>query len=52
MTREAFWRMTRLLSASFVAVVLLYIVFVRPWQLRWGATEIEVAQRMPGDDFR
>lgn len=27
-----------------------YLVFVRPWQARWGATDEEVARRLPGDD--
>jgi hypothetical protein len=27
-----------------------YFRFIRPWQLRWGATDEEVARAMPGDD--
>jgi hypothetical protein len=27
-----------------------YLRFIRPWQLRWGATDEEVASRRPGDD--
>src|ERR1700693_2913735 len=27
-----------------------YLRFIRPWQLRWGATDEEVACAMPGDD--
>ena len=27
-----------------------YLRFIRPWQLRWGATGEEVARAMPGDD--
>ena len=27
-----------------------YVRFIRPWQLRWGATDEEVARAMPGDD--
>jgi len=26
-----------------------YLRFIRPWQLRWGATDEEVARAMPGD---
>ena len=26
-----------------------YLRFIRPWQLRWGATDDEVASAMPGD---
>ncbi len=28
----------------------LYLRFVRPWQLRWGATDDEVARAMAGDE--
>jgi hypothetical protein len=28
-----------------------YLRFIRPWQLRWGATDEEVARAMPGDDM-
>jgi len=38
-------------SVAMVAAVSLYIMFIRPWQLRWGATDIEVAREMPADDF-
>jgi len=37
-----------------VAVVVLSLVYyriVRPWYLRWGATDDEVAMAMPGDDL-
>ena len=27
-----------------------YLRFIRPWQLRWGATDEEVARTLPGDD--
>jgi hypothetical protein len=27
-----------------------YLRFIRPWQLRWGATDEEVARAMPSDD--
>lgn len=27
-----------------------YILFIRPWHLRWGATDEEVDRPMPGDD--
>ena len=27
-----------------------YLRFIRPWQLRWGATDSEVARLMQGDD--
>lgn len=43
----------RAVELSALAVVLLgvYLRFIRPWQLRWGATDEEVAQSMPGDDI-
>jgi hypothetical protein len=28
-----------------------YPLFIRPRQLRWGATQAEVDQKMPGDDI-
>jgi hypothetical protein len=28
-----------------------YLLFIRPWQLRWGATDEEVQRPMPGDDI-
>ena len=37
--------------AALGAIVLgVYLRFIRPWQLRWGATDEEVARAMPGDD--
>jgi hypothetical protein len=38
------------LAAVMLAVVI-YLPFVRPWQVRWGATGEEVARPMPGDDI-
>ena len=29
--------------------VLLYIVVIRPWHMRWGATDQELAMALPGD---
>ena len=36
--------------ATLGAAAGVYLVFIRPWQLRWGATDEEVARPMPGDD--
>jgi hypothetical protein len=33
------------------AVVGLYVWVVKPWHLRWGATDEEVARTMPGDEL-
>ncbi len=32
------------------ALTVLYLKWIRPWQLRWGATEAELARAMPGDE--
>ena len=42
-------RTARLLSAS-VAAAAGYLLLVRPWHLRWGATDEEIARGMPWDD--
>jgi hypothetical protein len=34
-----------------IAALVLYFLWIRPWQLRWGATDAEVGQTMPGDDI-
>lgn len=34
-----------------VAVILVYRQLVRPWHVRWGASDDEVARPMPGDDL-
>jgi hypothetical protein len=31
--------------------LILYLAFLRPWQLRWGSTNVEVMRSMPGDDI-
>lgn len=33
------------------AALTAYLLIVRPWQLRWGATDEEVRRDMPGDDI-
>ena len=33
-----------------IGAVTAYLRLVRPWQLRWGATDAEVERSMPGDD--
>lgn len=40
-----------LLSAVAAAVVLLYPTVVRPWHLRFGATDEEARATLPGDDL-
>ena len=29
-----------------------YLFFVRPWHLRWGATDEELTERLPGDEVK
>jgi hypothetical protein len=33
------------------AAFLAYVLAIRPWYLRWGATDAEVERAMPGDDI-
>lgn len=34
-----------------VLIAALYVWVVKPWHLRWGATDSEIVQPMPGDDL-
>jgi hypothetical protein len=36
---------------TLLVLVGVYRVLIRPWQLRWGATDAEVNRSMPGDDI-
>lgn len=40
--------LSRLASAP-VALLTTYLLLIRPWHLRWGATDDEVARGLPGD---
>jgi hypothetical protein len=42
---------TIMIGISLIILVFLYLVFFRPWQLRWGATDAEVKRAMPGDEI-
>jgi hypothetical protein len=42
-------RPTFVLAVS--AAAMAYLRYVRPWQLTWGATDAEVARRLPSDDL-
>jgi hypothetical protein len=44
-------RLLRPLAAAATAIPSLYLLVVRPWHLRWGATDAEVRQPLPGDDL-
>jgi hypothetical protein len=37
------------LAAAAAAGVAVYVAAIRPWHRRWGATDEEVARKMPGD---
>lgn len=45
--------MATLISILLITILflLLYLLFIRPWQLRWGAADAEVARTMPGDEI-
>ncbi len=34
-----------------IVLVIVYLTRIRPWQLRWGATDDEIKRSMPGDDI-
>ncbi|MGA3116005.1 MAG: hypothetical protein ABSF90_16410 [Syntrophobacteraceae bacterium] len=38
-------------SGIAATAILIYLVSIRPWQHRWGATDEEVARAMPGDEL-
>lgn len=46
------WRITSVIVVTLlVGLVALYVWLIRPWHLRWGATNSEVAAELPGDDL-
>jgi hypothetical protein len=40
---------TTSLMATLAVVVLVYVVFIRPWHMRWGAMDMELLTPLPGD---
>lgn len=40
-----------LLAGSVLILLAVYLLWIRPWQLRWGATDEELNRSMPGDDI-
>ncbi len=40
-----------IIFAILIALMLFYFARLRPWQLRWGATDDEIRRTMPGDDI-
>ena len=45
-----FKKMSAGLAALTAIGVIIYVRFLRPWYLRWGATDEEVERPMPGDE--
>lgn len=39
------------LAVAVAAVVLVYLLALQPWHIRWGATDAEVHRSLPGDDI-
>lgn len=39
------------LAVAAAAAVIVYVRWIRPWELRWGATDDELALPGPGDDL-
>ena len=39
------------LAAAGAGALATYVLRVRPWHLRWGATDEEVSERLPGDEL-
>ena len=46
-------QLTKLIAAAFggAAAVSAYSFLIRPWHLRWGATDDEVIMPLPGDEL-
>jgi hypothetical protein len=41
----------KMVSVAVVLVTAAYLLYVRPWQLRWGAIDEEIERPMPGDEI-
>jgi len=41
----------RWVAAGAMGIIPLYLLAIRPWHLRWGATDEEVKRVMPGDEL-
>ena len=40
-----------MIGISLLVMVFVYLVFLHPWQMRWGATDAEIKRAMPGDEI-
>ncbi len=45
-----FLHVIRWIFAALLLVVAVYFFVLRPWHIRWGATDEEIARAMPGDE--
>jgi hypothetical protein len=45
------WIELLIVAAAVAAAILVYIFVIRPWHLRWGATDEEVSMPLPGDEL-
>jgi len=41
----------KMVSVAVVLVTAAYLLYVRPWQLRWGAFDEKIERPMPGDEI-
>lgn len=40
------------IAVTITFVTILYILILRPWHLRWGSTNSELTEHLPGDDVK
>jgi hypothetical protein len=48
---RAIWTKLTVVMLALLAVVMVYILMVRPWLLNWGATAVEQSRALPGDEI-
>jgi hypothetical protein len=48
MTKSALLARLGGIAAIFLLALIVYLPIIRPWQLRWGATDAEVTRDLPG----
>jgi hypothetical protein len=51
MTKSALLARLGGIAAIFLLALIVYLPIIRPWQLRWGATDAEVTRDLPGDEL-
>lgn len=54
MNKRLYWLISILIDLVIVAAVIIFYVyptFTRPWFMRWGATDEEMLQTLPGDEY-